>query len=280
MAIGRTRRAAGFTLPLTMALAFSLMVVATALVGMVVVSDKQAKAVASAVVTRASLESAIEAGLFDLEQNGEPQAAEWTGAQTVNGQDVTLILADARYKPDVNNAPADQVGAALAEGDLRDRAPAAIAPPTPDGEAPPSFEANTPPSPSANSAEPPKPKRPAYAHFADFVVAANASPAEEDCLRRRLTIGREASMLPAPPASALTPPRLALGVGQVVDVRAQTRDWEGRWEVLWRRVRYTGRPERPWLTHDWRQLRLGRAEPDCPVVEVAPTISNAIHHGP
>ena len=40
MATGRGRRA-GFTLPLTMALAFSLMALATAVVGMVLVSDKR-----------------------------------------------------------------------------------------------------------------------------------------------------------------------------------------------------------------------------------------------
>ena len=245
MAIGRARRA-GFTLPLTMALAFSLMALATAVVGMVLVSDKEAKAVASQTVTRVTLESAIEAALFDVEQNGEPQAAEWTSRQTANGEDVAVVVADASYKPDVNNTAAD----------LRDRTLAALAPPTPDA------------------------KRPSYKRFADFVTATGASAAEEDCLRRRLTIGRTTDMLPSPPVTALIPPRNPLGVGAVIDVRASTRDWEGRWEVLWRRVRYTGRPERPWLTHDWRQLRLGRAEPECPVALAAATISNAAHSGP
>jgi hypothetical protein len=47
--------------------------------------------------------------------------------------------------------------------------------------------------------------------------------------------------------------------------------------VLWRRVRYTGRPDRPWLTHDWREIRLGRAEAACPAPAVAPTISTRAH---
>lgn len=255
MATGRGRRA-GFTLPLTMALAFSLMALATAVVGMVLVSDKAAKAVASETVTRVTLESAVEAALFDLEQNGEPQTAQWTSRQSANGEDVAVVVADASYKPDVNNTAADQAGAVLADADLRDRTLAALAPPTPDA------------------------KRPSYKRFTDFVTATGSGPADEDCLRRRLTIGRTTDMLPAPPVTALTPPRNPLGVGAVIDVRASTRDWEGRWEVLWRRVRYTGRPERPWLTHDWRQLRLGRAEPDCPEVEAAATISNAAHSGP
>jgi hypothetical protein len=255
MATARTRRA-GFTLPLTMALAFSLMALATAVVGMVLVSDKEAKAVASETVTRVSLESAVEGALFDLEQNGEPQAAEWTTRQSLNGEDVALVVADAAYKPDLNNTADDQVGAVVADADLRDRTLAALAPPSPDA------------------------KRPVYKRFADFVAATGSSPAEEDCLRRRLTIGRTTDMLPSPPVTALTPPRNPLGVGAVIDVRAAMRDWEGRWEVLWRRVRYTGRPERPWLTHDWRELRLGRSEPDCPLVEAAATISNAAHSGP
>ncbi len=167
-----------------------------------------------------------------------------------------MTIADARYKPDVNHAAADQVGGVIADPALRGRALAAMAPPGPDA------------------------KRPAYDRFTDFAQAADASAAEEDCLRRRLTIGRSADMAPAPPVSALTPPRMPLPVGAVVDVRAETRDWEGRWEVLWRRMRYTGRPERPWLTHDWRQLRLGRAAPDCPLVAAAPTISSAFHRLP
>jgi hypothetical protein len=233
------------------------MAMATAIVGMVLVSDKQAKAAASEAVTRASLESAIEAGLFDLEQNGEPQALEWAGPeQTLNGRAVTLVVADARYKPDINASPRDAVAAVLGDPALRDRALAALAPPAPDA------------------------RRAAYARFVEFTQAIAASPAEEDCLRRRLTIGRTDPMAPAPPAANFEPPRQPLAVGAVVDARAEVRDWEGRVSVLWRRARYTGQPARPWLTHDWRLIRLGRTEPDCPLVEAAPTISNAPHAAP
>ena len=255
MATARAQRRAGFTLPLTLALAFSLMALATAIVGMVVVSDKEAKAAASAFVTRASLESGIETALADLEDNGEPQAAEWAGHEVFNGQDVELVVASARYKPDVNHAPADDVAAVIADPALRDRAVAAVAAPAPDQQ------------------------RPAYGRFKDFTEATGASAIEEDCLRRRLTIGREAGKAPLPPPmGALTPPRTPLAAGEVIDVRAMTRDWEGREEALWRRVRFTGRPARPWLTHDWRELRLGRTAPDCPLVEAAPTIPTGPHH--
>jgi hypothetical protein len=242
-------RLGGFTLPLTMALAFSLMSLATAIVGMVLVSEKQAKAAASDLVIRASLESGIEAALFDIEQNGEPQAAEWTGEQTFNGRDVTLVLANTRYKPEINHTEAADAAAVIADRSLGARTLAALSPASPDL------------------------ARPGYLKFADFVTAVGASAAEEDCLRRRLTVGRgKGPTDPPPPPTALIPVRNPLAVGEVIDVRAQTRDWQGRLETLWRRARYTGRPERPWLTHDWRLIRLGHAEPECPAVEPAATI--------
>ena len=256
MAIGRGKRAAGFTLPLTTALAFSLMAMATAIVGMVLVSDEQSKAAASDLITRTSLESATEAALFDLEQNGEPQATDWTAERTVGAQGVTLVLADARYKPDVNSGAVEEVIGPIADPDLRERMLAALTPPT--GEK----------------------LRAPFTRFVDFAEATSASVAEEDCLRRRITIGRIEPTAPAPPATNFAPPRQPLTVGAVIDVRAETRDWEGRWEVLWRRVRYTGRPELPWLTHDWRLLRLGHAEPDCPAAPAAaPAFTNALRPG-
>jgi len=256
MAVGRAKRATGFTLPLTMALAFSLMALATAIVGMVLVSDKQSKAAASDLVTRTSLESAAEAGLFDLEQNGEPQATEWTAERTVGAQGVALVVADARYKPDINSGRADEVAGAIADPGLRERMLAALTPPA--GEH----------------------LRAPYTRFVDFAEATSASVAEEDCLRRRITIGRTDPIAPAPPAANFAPPRQPLKVGAVIDVRAETRDWEGRWEVLWRRARFTGRPELPWLTHDWRLLRLGRSDPGCPAPQAAaPAFTNALHAG-
>ena len=98
------------------------------------------------------------------------------------------------------------------------------------------------------------------------LVAVGADASEEDCLRRRLIIGRESGVTdPAPPVTAIVPPRLPLGAGEMIDVRAETVDAAGRRSALWRRVRFTGKPERPWLTHDWRELRLPRADIECPL---------------
>ena len=242
MAESRRSRAAGFTLPLTMALAFSLMTLASGIVGMVVVSDKQAKQSASELVTRTTLESAIEQGLFGLEKDGAPQTNEWTDRETLNGLDVTLTFAPTHYKPDINRSTTDAVGGALADNDLRERVTAAFAPPTPSD-----------------------PRR-EFKRFVDFARLVGADEAQEDCLRRRLTIGRPVGDTdPPPPQTAIVPPHLPLGPGDLLDVRAETHDAEGRRVVLWRRVRYTGKAEHIWLTHDWRELRLPRAD-DCPVV--------------
>jgi hypothetical protein len=256
MGANSRRRAAGFTLPLTMALAFSLMTLATAIVGMVVVSDRQAKQSALELVTRTTLESAIEQGLFGLERDGEPETNEWTDREALNGLDVTLTFWPAHYKPDLNQSSTDAIGAALADPALRQRAVAAFVPPTP------------------------RDRRPQFKRFIDFVQALGVDAADEDCLRRRLTIGRQSGVTdPAPPASALTPPRDPLGPGELIDVRAETFDAAGRRTALWRRVRYTGKPERLWLTHDWRELRLPRADIDCPLATPAPQITPDLNLG-
>jgi hypothetical protein len=242
MAAGRARRAAGFTLPLTMALAFSLMTLASAIVGMVVVSDRQAKAAASELVTRTTLESAIEQGLYGLERDGVPAAGEWTDRASLNGLDVTLTFAPTGYKPDINKSAVAELTAVLADPGLSQRVAAALA------------------TPATQGAE-----RPQFRRFGDFIQALGADAAAEDCLRRRLTIGRAAGAThPTPPVNALVPPREPLVAPALFDVRAETRDPEGRRVVLWRRVRYTGKPERPWLTHDWREMRLPRSDMDCP----------------
>ena len=252
MVAARRRRAAGFTLPLTMALAFSLMALASGIVGMVVVSDRQAKAAASELVTRTTLESAIEQGLLGLERNGAPEAGEWTDRASLNGLDVTLTFAPTRYKPDLNKSIATEVVAVLADRGLGQQAAAALTP-----------------------AKPGQP-RPQFTRFSDFIRAAGADAAAEDCLRRRLTIGRAAGVTdPTPPVTALVPPREPLAAAMLIDVRAETRDPEGRRVVLWRRVRYTAQPERPWLTHDWREMRLPRNDLYCPAPEPAPTFGAA-----
>lgn len=246
MGAGSRRRAAGFSLPLTMALAFSLMTLASGIVGMVVVSDKQAKAAASELVTRTTLELAIEQGLDGLERDGAPDAGEWTDHESLNGLDVTLTFMPTRYKPDLNKSSPDEIGAAIAEPQLTQRIAAALAAPSP--------------------SEP----RPQFKRFGDFVQAVGAGAAEEDCLRRRITIGRaDAATAPTPPPSALVPPRNPLAPAVLIDVRAEVRDPEGRRVVLWRRVRHSGKPERPWLTHDWREMRLPRTDLDCPAPEPA-----------
>jgi hypothetical protein len=250
MAGGNRRRAAGFTLPLTMALGFSLMTLATAVVGMVVVSDEQAKHDARQFVDAASLESAVEAGLLGLEQNGVPQAAEWSDRQAINGLDVQVLFAATRYKPDIGQDGEAAVAAALSDEALRRQVAAAFAADTPDtpGGAPPPFT-----------------------RFSKFVAAAGADSAQEDCLRRRLTIGRVgAQPLPIPPDIGLIAPRVPLAPGDVIDVRAEIVEPGGDRAVLWRRVRYTGKPERPWLTHDWRRLHLSPSDVACPPAPAAP----------
>jgi hypothetical protein len=252
MAVGKKRRAAGFTLPLTMALAFSLMTLASGIVGMVVVSDRQAKAAASEVVTRTTLESAIEQGLYGLERDGAPAAGEWTDRASLNGLDVTLTFAPTHYKPDINKTAATELTAALADRGLSQRVAAALTPAKPGEE------------------------RPQFNRFSDFIRALGGDAAAEDCLRRRLTIGRAGGATdPTPPVTALVPPREPLAPAALIDVRAETHDPEGRRVVLWRRVRFTGKPERPWLTHDWRELRLSRDDLNCPAPEPSPTFGDA-----
>jgi hypothetical protein len=232
-----------------MALAFSLMALATGIVGMVVVSDKQAKASASELVTRTTLESATEQALFGLERDGSPDVGEWEDSETLNGLDVTVTFAPVHFKPDLNKSGADAIGAAFVDAALRDRVLAALAPPTPGD------------------------PRPAFKRFIDFVHAVGADASAEDCLRRRLTIGRAAGSIdPAPAVNALVPTRSPLTAGFVLDVRAETRDAEGRREVLWRRVRFTGKPAPVWLTHDWRMMRLPRQDANCPAPDAAPSI--------
>ena len=253
MAVGRAGRAAGFSLPLTMALAFSLMTLASGIVGMVVVSDRQAKAAASELVTRTTLESAIEQGLYGLERDGAPEVAEWSDTERLNGLDVTLTFAPTRYKPDLNKSAAAELTSAFVDPGLAQRVTAALTPTATDQQ------------------------RPQFRRFGEFVQALGADAAEEDCLRRRVTIGRASGVTdPTPPATTLIPPRTPLVAATLIDVRAETRDPEGRRVVLWRRVRYSGKPDRLWLTHDWREMRLPRAEVDCPAPEPAPTIGSSV----
>ncbi|HEX3918872.1 MAG TPA: hypothetical protein VHW60_16165 [Caulobacteraceae bacterium] len=235
-----------------MALGFGLMSLASAIVGLVVVSDEQAKHDVRQFVDATTLESAIEAGLFGLEKDGVPQAGEWFEQQRINGLEVRLLFASTEHKPDIGKDGAAPVAAALSDAGLRQRVSAAFVPGKP-GDQPPVFT-----------------------RFSDFVAAAGADAAEEDCLRRRLTLGRVGGQpTPIPPDTGLIPPRQPLTAGDVIDVRAEIVEPDGERSVLWRRVRFTGRPERPWLTHDWRQLHLGRSDIDCAqMATAAPSFSD------
>jgi hypothetical protein len=229
-----------------MALGFALMSLATAIVGMVVVSDEQAKHDTRQFVDAASLESAIESGLFGLEKDGVPQAGEWYEQVKINGLEVKLLFAPTQYKPDIGRDGAPAVATAISDAPLHQRVLAAFAP------------------------DQPGDPTPVFTRFSAFVTATGADPAQEDCLRRRLTLGRAGSQpVPVPPDIGLIPPRVPLAAGDVIDVRAEILEPDGQRAVLWRRVRFTGKPERAWLTHDWRQLRLGRSDFDCALVAVA-----------
>ena len=233
-----------------MALGFSLMVLASGIVGLVVVRDEQSKHDARQFADTASEESAVESGLFDLEKNGAPQVGEWSDVLAINGLRVRLTFASTSYKPDIGQDGAPAVTAAISDVALRQRVTAAFVPAQPGDPAP------------------------AYLRFSAFVQAVGADPAEEDCLRRRLTLGRVGSQpAPIPPDTGLIPTRTPLAAGDIIDVRAEIVEPGGDRVVLWRRVRFTGKPERPWLTHDWRQLRLGRADIDCALVAAAPAPS-------
>jgi hypothetical protein len=235
------RRARGFTLPLTIVLTFSVMSLATAVVGVVVVNDRAARSADRELTTLITLESGANGGLFALQRDGAPIANTWTDTALYNGRDVSLLFAPTRYKPDIDRDPAAVAGAVVADTDLRQRVLAALAPPSPDVR-----QAN-------------------YARFRDFVLKAGAPPAEEDCLRQRLTLGRRAAK-PEPrlPETALIPDRTPLVAGDAIDVRASLRDAHGGEEVLWLRMRYAGLPGQAWKTQDWRRLRLAPGALSCP----------------
>lgn len=83
---------------------------------------------------------------------------------------------------------------------------------------------------------------------ASRVLGLNAR--QEDCLRRHATFGRApAARVEGPAAGLPVGPAIA---GDQIDVRASLKDGD-RDEVLWLRVRFTGR-ETGWLVHDYRRL--------------------------
>jgi hypothetical protein len=242
-------RARGFTLPLTTALAFSLMSLAGGVVGLVVVNARMARSSEREVADLVTLESAVQGGLFALQRDGAPVANTWKDAARFNGRSVEMLFAPTKYKPDINRDPAADVQAALADADLK----AAVG------------QATAPAAPGSPATQ--------YRRFADFLRATGVNGPGEDCLRLRLTIGRVgAKPEPRLAETALIPDRSALAAGDLIDVRAAAPDGRGGQEILWMRARYTGQAARPWRVNEWRRLHLGPRARDCPPVPPQPLV--------
>lgn len=222
----------GFTLPLTLALAFAIMSTAAGLTGLVTVKAKAARQKDADLFALITLESATQAGLARLEKDGVPQAPDWQASERLNNRQVELTYFMPGYKADAGqDLPAD-IAARVAQPALRARVVAAL----------------TSPDPNVG--------RVGFARMGDFLKAAQVSPSEEDCLRALLTLGRQGpTPQPLPPATALSPQITPLLPGEAVEVRAVIRT-DRYSDVLWQRVRYTGTPGQPWHIHDWRRLRL------------------------
>ncbi|MDB5469154.1 MAG: hypothetical protein JWR84_714 [Caulobacter sp.] len=222
----------GFTLPLTLALAFAIMSMAAGLTGLVTVKAKAARQKDADLFALITLESATQAGLAALEKDGAPQAPRWERTERLNNRQVELTFLSVAYKPDAGKDPAAALAAGVVQPALRERVVRALA----SGD--------------------PKIARASFARLGDFLKAAEASPSEEDCLRALMTFGRQGPKpLPLPPATALSPEILPLAPGDVVEVRAAVRT-DRYSDILWQRVRYSGAPGQPWHIHDWRRLRL------------------------
>lgn len=236
MTVARTRpnraKLRGFTLPLTLALAFAIMSMAAGLTGLVTVKAKAARQKDADLFALITLESATQAGLTALEKDGAPQAPRWERSERLNSRQVELTFLSVAYKPDAQQDPAPDIAAHIVQPPLRQRVVRALSSPDPN--------------------EP----RAAFTRLGEFLKAAEASPSEEDCLRALVTFGRQGpEPLPMPPATALSPEILPLAPGDVVEVRAALRT-DRYSDILWQRLRYTGTPGQPWHIHDWRRLRL------------------------
>lgn len=238
------RRARGFTLPLTLALTFSIMAVAAGLTGMVTVRAKAARQKDNDVFARITLESAVQAALVQLEKEGAPQTDRWVGAYQLNGRTVRITYLAVGYEADLNDDPVEAVTAAAPGAALQARIGQALyQPPLHPGAAP---------------------GRTGFQRLRDFMGAIDATPAEEDCLRSRLVLGRQ-TMAPQarPERTALAPPVAPLAAGDVLVIRASL-DSARYQDVLWERVRFGGQKGAPWHIHDWRLLRLPPEARLCP----------------
>jgi hypothetical protein len=227
-----SRAPRGFTLPLTLALAFAIMSTAAGLTGLVTVKAKAARQKDADLFALITLESAVQAGLTRLEKDGAPQTPRWEQSERLNNRQVELTFLAVAYKPDPGKDPPPGLAAVVVQPALRARVVRALASPDPEV------------------------ARASFTRFSDFLKATEASPSEEDCLRALLTFGRQApEPTPPPPATALSPDILPLAPGDVIEVRAQVRT-DRYSDILWQRVRYSGTPGQPWHIHDWRRLRL------------------------
>jgi len=241
----RQKGARGFTLALTTILTFSLMSLAAGIVGLAVTQDRAARRALDNIDTTIALESASEMALLTLRRDGVPQAPAWREDINWEGQTIAVDQFDTAYKLDINADTAAVLVAAQAQ-------PAA----TRLGE---DLAAVMPPP------APPSPDAPVFSvqRLSELVSRMQADAAEEDCLRMLATIGREATRLEPEKPPPLVIPRQPLAPNQVIELRIAARDGFGRNQVLWRRVRYFGAPQRVFGDHDWRRLTLADARPAC-----------------
>lgn len=245
----RTRKGArGFTLALTTVLTFSLMSLAAGIVGLAVTQDRAARRATDAVDTTIALESASEMALLALRRDGVPQGPVWRDEVDWEGQTIVVDQFDTAYKLDINADTAAVQTAAQAQPDAARLAQdlAAVLPPP----APPEPEPDALPAFSVQ-------------RLGELVTRMQADAAEEDCLRMLATIGRETERLTPEKPAPLVVPRQPLAPNQVIELRVAARDGFGRNQVLWRRVRYFGAPQRMFGDHDWRRLTLADAKPAC-----------------
>jgi len=290
-----SRRAArGFTLPLTVVLTFSLMSLAAGVVGLSVTQERAARRALDAVDTTIALESASEVALMSLRRDGVPQEPTWREEVYWAGRTVIVDQFATAYKLDINKEPQALLAeanrqpeaadlardlesvlpqpttpapiAAVAGADLRQRLDQAGSRARTSGPlgGPLGGARPGPPAPLEVTSPEDAPAPVFVQRLTDLVARIGADAAREDCLRMLATLGRDSDtpLEPETPAPVVIP-RLPLAPGQVIELRVATRDSFGRGQVLWRRVRYFGAPQRVFGDHDWRRLTLAQSRPAC-----------------
>lgn len=240
MAGPNARRSGGYFTPFAIVTIFAVMTVASALV---VAAGQQRKAAARSkhdLTERVSLEAAVTATADALVTGGpKPLAAHAGPPVVVNGRTVDVQISAPQGKYDLNgDEPAVIVQALAAFG------------------APEPLQAKVALALAGKTAET------SIAGFRDFSAAARLSSAEEDCLRRWVTLGRwpgpldESGIGAAGDGAAVR----SLGPGDQADIRASLAVAGGRSRVLWARLRFTGEQAEPWRAHDWRFLAFRSGE--------------------